>query len=60
MYFVKKKRTIENINAIGTVKNNATYFDITPFDFEVDKLGISNLDLKPCLEFCHAGKNYEK
>ena len=44
-----KRGAIENINAIGTVKNNATYFDITPFDFEVDKLGISNLDLKSAL-----------
>ena len=44
-----KRGAIENINAIGTVKNNATYFDIIPFDFEVDKLGISNLDLKSAL-----------
>ncbi len=44
-----KRGYIENINANGTVKNNATYFGSTPFDFEVDKIEISNFDLKSAL-----------
>ena len=44
-----KKGSIANINANGTIKNNFTYFDFTPFDFEVDKIEISNFDLKSAI-----------
>ncbi len=44
-----ERGSIGKINANGTVKNNATYFDFSPFDFEVDKIEISSFDLKSVL-----------